>query len=104
MGFRCFVKCATGGTDSEASSPRSLASSRDDYDWDAIHEERLKEEREERLKEERAERLEGLHRKNFLKGQYLLRAVLRTWRQLCSIDAEIAAAIADAMYQQHGGP
>ena len=93
MGFRCFVKCSTGGTDSEASSPRSLASSKDDYDWYAIHEERLKE-----------ERLEALQRKNFLRGQYLLRVVLRTWRQLCTIDAEIAAAIADAMYQQHGGP
>ena len=84
MGFRCLVKCSSG-TDSEASSPRSLASSKDDYDWDAIHEERLKEEREERL--------EGLHRKKFLKGQYLLRAVLRTWRQLCSVDAEIVAAM-----------
>ena len=67
MGFRCLVRCSSG-TDSEASSWRSLASSRDDYDWDAIHEERLKEEREERLKEERAERLEGLHRKNFLRA------------------------------------
>ena len=88
MGFRCFVNGSTGGTDSGASSPRSLASSKDDYDWDAVHEERLKEEREETL--------EALQRKNFLRGQYLLHAVLRTWRQLCSVDAEIVAA----MYNQ----
>ena len=86
MGFRCLVKCATGRTDSEASSPRSLASSKGDYDWSAIHEERL----ECLLSEWR------FNRKNFLRGQYLLRAVLRTWRQLCSVDAEIVAA----MYNQ----
>ena len=85
MGFRCFVKCAIG-TGSEASSPRSLASSKDDYDWEKLHEARL----EDLLSEWR------FYPKNFLKGQYLLRAVLRTWRQLCSVDAEIA----DAMYKQ----
>ena len=85
MGFRCFVRCTTE-IGSEASSPRSMASSRDDYDWSALHEERL----EYLLWEWR------FHRKNFLRGQYLLRAVLRTWRQLCSVDAEIVAA----MYKQ----
>ena len=58
----------------------------EDYDWDAIH----------------AERLEWLlwewHWRSavLIRWQYFFRAVLRTWRQLCSIDAEIA----DAMYQQ----
>ena len=82
MGFKCFVKCSTG-TDSEASSPRSLASSKDDYDLRALHEDRL----EYLLSEWR------FNRKHFLKGQYLLRAVLRTWLQLCSVDAEIVAAM-----------
>ena len=85
MGFRCFVRCSAGA-DPEASSPRSLASSKDDYDLRALHEDRL----EYLLSEWR------FNRKHFLKGQYLLRAVLRTWRQLCSIDAEIT----DAMYQR----
>ena len=58
----------------------------EDYDWDAIH----------------AERLEWLlcewHWRSavLIRWQYWLIAVLRTWRQLCSIDAEIT----DAMYQQ----
>ena len=82
MGFRCFVRCSAG-TASEASSPRSLASSKDDYDLSALHEDRL----EYLLSEWR------FNRKHFLKGQYLLRAVLRTWLQLCSVDAEIVAAM-----------
>ena len=58
----------------------------EDYDWDAIH----------------AERLEWLlwewHWRSavLIRWQYWLIAVLRTWRQLCSIDAEIT----DAMYRQ----
>ena len=64
----------------------SLASSRYDYDWSAIHEERL-----EYLLWEWHSRSAVL-----IRWQYLLSAVLRTWRQLCSIDAEIA----DAKYQQ----
>ena len=82
---RCFVKCLTG-TDSQASSPRSTVSSRYDYDWSAINEER------------REHLLWEWHRRSavLIRGLYLLSAVLRTWRQLCSIDAEIT----DAMYQQ----
>ena len=88
MGFRCLVRCSAG-SDSEAESrysPRSLASSADDYDWDAIYEER----REDLLWEWHCR-----HRV-LIRGQYFFRAVLRTWRELCSIDAEIS----DAMYQQ----
>ena len=88
MGFRCLVRCSAE-SDSQASSsrysPRSLASSADDYDWDAIYEER----REDLLREWHCR-----HRV-LIRGQYFFRAVLRTWRQLCSIDAEIT----DAMYQ-----
>ena len=81
-----FVKCFTGADiDSQASSPRSTVSSKYDYDWDAIDEER------------REHLLWWWHRRHrvLIRGQYFFRAVLRTWRQLCSIDAEIT----DAMYQ-----
>ena len=82
---RCFVKWFTR-SDSQASSPRSDPSSKGDYDWSALDEERL-----EYL-------LWEWHRRSavLIRGLYLLSAVLRTWRQLCSIDAEIT----DAMYQQ----
>ena len=85
--FLCFVKCFTGtDLDSQASSPRSTVSSKYDYDWDAIDEER------------REHLLWWWHRRHrvLIRGQYFFRAVLRTWRELCSIDAEIS----DAMYQQ----
>ena len=81
MVFRC-LRCSTR-PDSQASSPRSLASSADDCDWSAIYEER------------RAHLLWWWHRRHrvLIRGQYFFRAVLRTWLQLCSIDAEIAAAM-----------
>ena len=82
-----FVKCFTGADlDSQASSPRSTVSSKYDYDWDAIDEER------------REHLLWWWHRRHrvLIRGQYFFRVVLRTWRQLCSIDAEIT----DAMYQR----
>jgi hypothetical protein len=104
----CFAKWFAW-TDSQASSPRSIASSKDDYDRSAIHEERCFEigssasSRDDydwsEIDEERLECLPcEWHRRSavLIRGQDLLSAVLRTWRQLCSIDAEIT----DAMYQQ----